>query len=221
MEDKTKLFYKDKIYSEILKPMFDYYNVNYDDEIVKSFCRVLSFYDYRIVSLVRDELLMEYRTFPKLPNWIEKCKEKSINERKSIALCRELKEQINQLRNDKDWLYIREEFKKAFSEATFNSWFIDVLLIIKAENFILMSAESEFKTDYINKNFMDGLKRKNPNGEYYYIKKGIKQFWQETNNNISKVELKPIQEINNIFIQNSRPDNSQQNDNNNGELEND
>ena len=68
---------------------------------------------------------------------------------------------------------------------------------------------------------MDGLKRKNPNGEYYYIKKGIKQFWQETNNNISKVELKPIQEINNIFIQNSRPDNSQQNDNNNGELEND
>lgn len=221
MEEKNKLFYKEKIYSEILKPMLDYYNVNYDDEIVKSFCRVLSFYDYRIVSIVRDELLMEYKTFPKLPNWIEKCKEKSINERNSIVLCKELKEQINKLRIDKDWLYVKEQFKKTFSEATFNSWFIDVLLIIKTENFILMSTESEFKIDYINKNFMDGLKRKNHNGETYYTKKGIKQFWKETNCNINKIELRPIQEVNNLFIQNSKPNTSQQNNNNDGELGND
>ena len=38
-----------------------------------------------------------------------------------------------------------------------------------------MSTESEFKIDYINKNFMDGLKRKNQNGEVYYTKKGIKK----------------------------------------------
>lgn len=83
-----------------------------------------------------------------------------------------------------------------------------------------MSTESEFKIDCINKNFMDGLKRKNQNGEVYYIKKGIKQFWQETNNGISKIELRPIQEVNNLFIQNIKSNTSQQN-NNNGELEND
>lgn len=84
-----------------------------------------------------------------------------------------------------------------------------------------MSTESEFKIDYINKNFMDGLKRKNQNGEVYYTKKGIKQFWQETNNGISKIELRPIQEVNNLFIQNSNLNNIKKSNNNDGELEND
>lgn len=200
MESKIKLFYKDKIYSEILKPMLDYYNVNYDDEIIKSFCRALSFYDYKILLVVRDELLIEYRTFPKLPNWIERCKEKSVNGKNSIKICKKLQEEINRLRDDSDWLYVRNEFKKTFSEATFNSWFINVLLVIKSNNSILMSAESEFGADYINKNFMNGLKR-SQNGEYYYIKRGIKQFWQQTNQNINKVELKPLNEVNEYFKQ--------------------
>lgn len=200
MESKIKLFYKDKIYSEILKPMLDYYNVNYDDEIIKSFCRALSFYDYKILLVVRDELLIEYRTFPKLPNWIERCKEKSANNKNSIIMCKKLQEEINRLRDDSDWLYVKNEFKKTFSEATFNSWFINVLLVIKNNNSILMSAESEFGADYINKNFMNGLKR-SQNGEYYYIKRGIKQFWQQTNQNINKVELKPLNEVNEYFKQ--------------------
>ena len=200
MESKIKLFYKDKIYSEILKPMLDYYNVNYDDEIIKSFCRALSFYDYKILLVVRDELLIEYRTFPKLPNWIERCKEKSANNKNSIIICKKLQEEINRLRDDSDWLYVKNEFKKTFSDATFNSWFINVLLVIKSNNSILMSAESEFGADYINKNFMNGLKR-SQNGEYYYIKRGIKQFWQQTNQNINKVELKPLNEVNEYFKQ--------------------
>lgn len=200
MESKIKLFYKDKIYSEILKPMLNYYNVNYDDEIIKSFCRALSFYDYKILLVVRDELLIEYRTFPKLPNWIERCKEKSANNKNSIIMCKKLQEEINRLRDDSDWLYVKNEFKKTFSDATFNSWFINVLLVIKSNNSILMSAESEFGADYINKNFMNGLKR-SQNGEYYYIKRGIKQFWQQTNQNINKVELKPLNEVNEYFKQ--------------------
>ena len=180
--------------------MLDYYNVNYDDEIIKSFCRALSFYDYKILLVVRDELLIEYRTFPKLPNWIERCKEKSANNKNSIIICKKLQEEINRLRDDSDWLYVKNEFKKTFSDATFNSWFINVLLVIKSNNSILMSAESEFGADYINKNFMNGLKR-SQNGEYYYIKRGIKQFWQQTNQNINKVELKPLNEVNEYFKQ--------------------
>lgn len=200
----NKSLYTNKIYTGILKPMFDYYSVKYDDEIVNSFCKILSTYNYEILSSVRDELLTEYRTFPKLPNWIDKCKSKLENgvftTNSILNINHKLREAIETLKNDNDWLYVQNEFKKKFTEETFNAWLKNTSLAIKTDKTILLSAETEFVADYINKNFMNGTKIKHSSGDYYWAKKGIREFWQQAKPNIEKVEIKSIQEIDSLFL---------------------
>jgi len=196
---KEVQLYREKIYFEILKPVMHYYGVNYDDEIINSFCKSLSFYKYQIIVEVRDELLREYKTFPKLPNWIRKCKEKLNDTNLLLNISKELKETIEKNNSNKHFIYFKIEIQKQIGTSTFNSWFKDVFLIQEKDNYILLSVPTEFVADYIVRNFMNGTRVKNVNGEYYFIKKGIKEVWQEANPNINKIELKTLTSINNSF----------------------
>ena len=84
----------------------------------------------------------------------------------------------------------------------------------KLESFIFIPYEN-FNSEVITEVYLTSKNSKEENSYETSYEDNIQILEDEI------LELKPIQEINNIFIQNSRPDNSQQNDNNNGELEND
>jgi hypothetical protein len=198
--------YKDKILSNILKPLMHYYGVKYEDDILNSFCESLSKYDYNILIETKNELLAEYKTFPKLPNWLLKCKEKRLNGTKQIVMDEELLEIIetNNSQN-RNWIYVKNRIREEFGTNIFDCWFRDVNLIEEKEKEIILSVNNSFISDYIKRNYLNGTKTKLSSGEERWLRRGIKEYWQETNPNIETIEIKTIREIEKE-LKNKRPD---------------
>ncbi len=189
--------YQDKLYFEIMKPVVEYYNVILDDEIMRSFCRSLSFYQYEIVQEVRDELLAKYKTFPRLPNWIFRCKEKQQKITHSPNIPIRLKEDIRRNEDNMNWQSVRRSLKKEFGDDIFNSWLSKVYLIYELDQEVLMATETGFIADWINKNYMDGIEARNKDKTTSnpWIKKGIKQLWLEKNPDLKVLRIKSIGSI--------------------------
>jgi hypothetical protein len=188
--------YKNKILSKILKPIFHYYGMVYDNEIVTSFCKTLSFYEYDMLKETRDELITEYKTFPKLANWIEKLKDKRTKQNKYAVMPKELKETINHNdNNNKNWLYVKKRIIEDMGINIFNCWFRDISLIEEKQNKVLLSANNSFVSDYIKRNYLNGTKTKLSSGDTIWLRRGLKEYWQEISPEIETIEIKPINEI--------------------------
>ena len=86
-----------------------------------------------------------------------------------------------------NWLNIRQLFQSEFGNEIYTSW-LSKLNFVSYENFeLVMSVETNFIKEWITKEFLNGKKRK-IDGEYVWIKKGIKQLLAERFN-IKSVEI--------------------------------
>jgi len=88
---------------------------------------------------------------------------------------------------DNDWLNIRELFQKEFGNEVYSSWLSKLNLISYNGYELVMSVETSFIKEWITKEFLNGKKRK-VNGEYIWVKKGIKQLLLDRFN-IKSVEI--------------------------------
>ncbi len=86
-----------------------------------------------------------------------------------------------------NWLNIRQLFQSEFGNEIYTSW-LSKLNFVSCNDFeLVMSVETSFIKEWITKEFLNGKKRK-IDGEYVWIKKGIKQLLAERFN-IKSVEI--------------------------------
>lgn len=85
------------------------------------------------------------------------------------------------------WSDIQTIFHKEFGSEIYNSWLSKLNFVSYNLNSICLSVETSFIKEWITKEFLNGKKRK-INGEYVWIKKGIKQLLLEKFN-IKIVEI--------------------------------
>lgn len=85
------------------------------------------------------------------------------------------------------WSDIQTIFHKEFGSEIYNSWLSKLNFVSYNLNGICLSVETSFIKEWITKEFLNGKKRK-INGEYVWIKKGIKQLLLEKFN-IKTVEI--------------------------------
>lgn len=88
---------------------------------------------------------------------------------------------------DNNWSNIKKLFQEEFGNEIYNSWLSKLNLISYNEYELVMSVETTFIKEWITKEFLDGKKRK-VNGEYIWIKKGIKRLLSDRFN-IKSVEI--------------------------------
>ena len=85
------------------------------------------------------------------------------------------------------WSNIQTIFHEEFGNEIYNSWLSKLNFVSYNLNSICLSVETSFIKEWITKEFLNGKKRK-INGEYVWIKKGIKQLLLEKFN-IKTVEI--------------------------------
>lgn len=85
------------------------------------------------------------------------------------------------------WSDIQTIFHEEFGSEIYNSWLSKLNFVSYNLNSICLSVETSFIKEWITKEFLNGKKRK-VNGEYVWIKKGIKQLLLEKFN-IKTVEI--------------------------------
>lgn len=85
------------------------------------------------------------------------------------------------------WNDIQTIFHEEFGSEIYNSWLSKLNFVSYNLNSICLSVETSFIKEWITKEFLNGKKRK-INGEYVWIKKGIKQLLLEKFN-IKTVEI--------------------------------
>ena len=85
------------------------------------------------------------------------------------------------------WSDIQTIFHEEFGSEIYNSWLSKLNFVSYNLNSICLSVETSFIKEWITKEFLNGKKRK-INGEYVWIKKGIKQLLLEKFN-IKTVEI--------------------------------
>ena len=85
------------------------------------------------------------------------------------------------------WSDIQTIFHEEFGNEIYNSWLSKLNFVSYNLNSICLSVETSFIKEWITKEFLNGKKRK-INGEYVWIKKGIKQLLLEKFN-IKTVEI--------------------------------
>ena len=85
------------------------------------------------------------------------------------------------------WNDIQTIFHEEFGSEIYNSWLSKLNFVSYNLNSICLSVETSFIKEWITKEFLNGKKRK-INGEYVWIKKGIKQLLPEKFN-IKTVEI--------------------------------
>lgn len=85
------------------------------------------------------------------------------------------------------WSDIQTIFHEEFGSEVYNSWLSKLNFVSYNLNSICLSVETSFIKEWITKEFLNGKKRK-INGEYVWIKKGIKQLLLEKFN-IKTVEI--------------------------------
>ena len=85
------------------------------------------------------------------------------------------------------WSDIQTIFHEEFGSEVYNSWLSKLNFVSYNSNSICLSVETSFIKEWITKEFLNGKKRK-VNGEYVWIKKGIKQLLLEKFN-IKTVEI--------------------------------
>lgn len=83
-----------------------------------------------------------------------------------------------ELAEENIWINIRELFQNEFGIEVYNSWLSKLNLVSYNSNEIIMSVETTFIKEWINKEFLSGKKRK-IDGESVWIKKGIKELLLE------------------------------------------
>jgi hypothetical protein len=236
--------HKNKIFNSILKPTFHYYGAYCDEDIANLFCEALSRYNYDIIAKVRDELLAKYKTFPKLPEWIARCEEKTQpdkiknsatdntqnnktnsnnssnnktnssdssnnktnsnntsnnikeNNQNNLTNNKELQKLINQNNEqNKNWLYVKQRCEEEMGKNIFSCWISNLNLLRETSNGAILCTDNGFLRDYVNRNYLNGTKVKLSSGDLRWLRRGITEFWKETNQNIETVEIKTIREI--------------------------
>ena len=89
--------------------------------------------------------------------------------------------------DNNNWSSIKKLFQEEFGNEIYSSWLSKLNLISYNGYELVMSVETAFIKEWITKEFLDGKKRK-VNGEYVWIKKGIKQLLLDRFN-IKSVEI--------------------------------
>lgn len=79
-----------------------------------------------------------------------------------------------EVKDNNSWEDIQVLLHNEFGNEIYNSWLSKLNFVSSSSNGICMSVETPFIKEWITKEFLDGKKRK-VNGEYIWIKKGIKQ----------------------------------------------
>ncbi|MDR0571812.1 MAG: helix-turn-helix domain-containing protein [Rickettsiales bacterium] len=222
--------HRNKILLKILKPMFHYYGTCPDGEVINLFCKSLSSYNYGILTEIRDELLTEYKTFPKLPEWLKRCERKTkpdiandngtvnnitdntasnaksnkenntlnntLNNTTSLTTNKELQELINLNNNqNKNWIYVKQRCKEEMGINVYNCWILYLNLLEETNDKTILVTDNSFARDYINRNYLNGVEKKLSSGDTIWLRRGITEFWKEANQNIEKIEIKTIREI--------------------------
>lgn len=94
---------------------------------------------------------------------------------------------MQELEQNNIWLNVKRLFQNEFGIEVYNSW-LSKLNFVSFNGFELtMSVETMFIKEWISKEFLDGRKKK-IDGEYVWLKKGVKQLLLEQLN-IKKVEI--------------------------------
>ncbi|MDR0423744.1 MAG: chromosomal replication initiator protein DnaA, partial [Rickettsiales bacterium] len=88
-----------------------------------------------------------------------------------------------------DLQVIYEAFKNEFGDSIYKNWLSKLTCISIKDSKAEFLVESRFLKEYIEREYLDGKKKK-INGKYIYIKKGIKQILKEFNINEVQISLK-------------------------------
>lgn len=80
--------------------------------------------------------------------------------------------------SDNSWFNVKKLFQDEFGKEVYNSWLSKLNLVSCANGELVMSVETAFIKEWITKEFLDGKRRK-VNGEYIWLKKGLKQLLPE------------------------------------------
>lgn len=89
---------------------------------------------------------------------------------------------------NKDYKNISKKLLKSFEASIYLSWLIHLKFEGITKDTLILSCNNNFIIDTINKNYLNGVKRK-VNNKYVWIKKGIKQIVEETKADIKNVEI--------------------------------
>ena len=100
-----------------------------------------------------------------------------------------VKETIENISN-KDYKKISKELLNNFGADVYMAWLSNLNFekLDKKTNTLILSCDNSFIIDTINKNYLNGTKRK-VKDEYVWIKRGIKQVAEEINDDIKNVEI--------------------------------
>ena len=86
-----------------------------------------------------------------------------------------------------DWFNISELLKNSFGNDIYNAWLSKLNFVSCDDNIITLSVGMPYLKEYIENNFLNGIRRKN-NGVEIWVKKGIKQILYE-NFGISSITI--------------------------------